>query len=59
MNKMVSVYVRYEIDRELMAIAEERNKMLRKEDKQIRQSTIIAEILEEWYKNQKRVMGVE
>ena len=56
---MVSVYVRYEIDLELMTIAEERNKMLRKEDKQIRQSTIISEILEEWYKNQKRIMGVE
>jgi len=48
---MVSVYVRYEIDRELMAIAEERNKNLRRDEKRIRQSTVISEILEAWYKN--------
>ena len=47
---MVSVYVRYEIDRELMAIAEERNKNLQKGEKPIRQSTVISEILEAWYK---------
>ena len=53
---MVNVYVRYLIERELMAIADERNKVLRKGDKQIRPSTIISEILEEWYKKQKVVI---
>lgn len=53
---MVNVYVRYPVERELIAIAEERNKMLRKDDKQIRPSTIISEILEEWYKKQKVVI---
>ena len=47
---MVSVYVRYEIDRELMAIAEERNKNLQKDEKRVRQSTVISEILEAWYR---------
>ena len=50
---MVSVYVRYEIDRELMAIAEERNKNLQNDEKGVRQSTIISEILEAWYKKRK------
>ena len=47
---MVNVYVRYAIERELITIAEERNKKLGKDEKQIRQSTIISEIVEDWYK---------
>ena len=50
---MVNVYVKYLIERELIAIAEERNKKLGKGEKLIRPSTVISEILDEWYKKRK------
>ena len=49
----INVYVKYPVERELIAIAEERNKKLVKGEKLIRQSTVISEILDEWYKNRK------
>ena len=49
----INVYVKYEIERELIAIAEKRNENLDKGKKQIRPSTVISEILDEWYKKRK------
>ena len=49
----VNVYVNYEVERELMAIAEKRNEKLGEGKKQIRPSTVISEIVNEWYKKRK------